>query len=105
MSFKSMGDFIAAAEKLGDVKTVHGADLDLDVGCPNEIAYEEDGPMLLFNRFKGFPDDFRVVTNVFRNSIRRYSFALGFPTNAHPVELVKLLRWRRGCRKMYRPGV
>jgi 3-polyprenyl-4-hydroxybenzoate decarboxylase len=53
MSFKSMGDFIAAAEKLGDVKTVHGADLDLDVGCLTEIAYEEDGPMLVFERFKG----------------------------------------------------
>ena len=71
MSFKSMGDFIAAAEKLGDVKMVHGADLDLDVGCLTEIAYEEDGPMLVFDRFKGFPDDFRVVTNVFRNSIRQ----------------------------------
>jgi UbiD family decarboxylase len=105
MSFKSMGDFIAAAEKLGDVKTVHGADLDLDVGCLTEIAYEEDGPMLLFDRFKGYPDDFRVVTNVFRNSIRRYSLALGFPTNAHPVELVKLLRERRRVQKMIPPLV
>jgi UbiD family decarboxylase len=82
MTYKSMGDFIAAAQKLDDLKMIHGADLDLDVGCLTEIAYEQDGPMLLFDRFKGFPDDFRVVTNVFRNSIRRYALALGFPTHA-----------------------
>ena len=103
MAFKSMGDFIAAAEKLGDVKYVHGADLDLDVGCLTEIAYEEDGPMLIFDQFKGYPADFRIVSNVFRNSIRRYSLALGFPTNARPVELVKLLRERRKVQTMMPP--
>lgn len=103
MAFKSMGDFVAAAEKLGDVKYVHGADLDLDVGCLTEIAYEEDGPMLIFDHFKGYPDDFRVVSNVFRNSIRRYALALGFPTNARPVELVKLLRERRRNQEPFPP--
>jgi UbiD family decarboxylase len=94
MSYKSLGDFIAASGEAGDLKIIHGADLDLDVGCLTELAYEADGPMLLFDRFKGFPDDFKVVTNVFRNSIRRYSLALGFPMDAHPVELVKMLRER-----------
>jgi UbiD family decarboxylase len=103
MSYKSIGDFIAAAQKLDDLKVIHGADLDLDVGCLTEIAYEQDGPMLLFDRFDGFPDDFRVVTNVFRNSIRRYSLALGFPTDAHPVDLVKMLRERRRVQKMIPP--
>ena len=60
----------------------------------------------LFDRFRRrYPEDFRVVTNVFRNSIRRYALALGFPTNAHPVELVKLLRERRRVQKMIPPVV
>ena len=46
-----------------------------------------------------------MVTNVYRNSIRRYSLALGFPTHAHPVELVKLLRERRRIQKMIPPVV
>src|SRR5437870_13609631 len=103
MSYKSLGDFIAATGEVGDLKVIHGADLDLDVGCLTEFAYESDGPMLLFVRFKGFPDDFKVATNVFRNSIRRYSLALGFPPDAHPIELVKLLRERRRTQQTIPP--
>jgi len=103
MSYKSLGDFIAATQRLGDLRLVHGADLDLDVGCLTEFAYEKDGPMLLFDRFKGYPDDFKIVTNVYRNSIRRYALALGFPTDAHPIELVKLLRERRRIQTMISP--
>jgi 3-polyprenyl-4-hydroxybenzoate decarboxylase len=49
MSYKSLGDFIAAIGEAGDLKIIHGAALDLDVGCLTELAYEADGPMLLFD--------------------------------------------------------
>lgn len=61
MSYKSLGDFIAATREAGDLKLIHEADLHLDVGCLTELAYEADGPMLLFDRFKGFPDDFKSL--------------------------------------------
>lgn len=92
---RSLGEFIEAAQALDDVKVIHGADLDLDVGCLTELAAGQDGPLLLFDRFAGFPDDFRVATNVYRNSMRRYALALGLPLDAHPMELVKTLRERR----------
>ncbi len=103
MGYKSLGEFIEAAKAIGDVKVIHGADLDLEVGCLTELTAELDGPMLLFDRFKGFPDDFRVASNVYRNSRRRYALALGFPIDAHPVELVKMLRERRRTQKPIPP--
>jgi UbiD family decarboxylase len=103
MGHNSLNDFIEDCRKRDSVVDIHGADLDLEVGCLTELAYEHDGPMLLFDRFKGYPSDFRVVSNVFRNNIRRWALALGFPVDAHPMELVKLLRERRREQKMVPP--
>lgn len=103
MGHKSLGEFVAAAHEIGEVKPVHGADLDLEVGCLTELAAEQDGPMLLFGSFKGFPPDFRVASNVYRNSRRRYALALGLPVGAHPIEMVRMLRERRKTQKPLPP--
>jgi len=103
MGYKSLGEFIEAAEHIGDLKVIHGADLDLEVGCLTELSAERDGPLLLFDRFKGFPADFRIASNIYRSSRRRYALALGFPIDAHPVELVKMLRERRQAQKPMPP--
>jgi hypothetical protein len=105
MKYKSLKDFIETCRHLGQVVDVHGADLDLEVGCLTELAYEQDGPMLLFDQFKGFPSDFSVVSNVFRNNIGRWALALGFPPDSHPLDLVKSLRERRREQKMMAPAV
>ncbi len=103
MGHKSLGEFIEAAQAIGEVKNVHGADLDLDVGCLTELAAEQNGPMLVFDQLKGFPEDFRVASNVIRNSRRRYALAMGLPIDAHAIELVKQLRERRGAKKPIAP--
>jgi UbiD family decarboxylase len=103
MSHKSLGEFIKAAEAINDVKVIHGAGLSLEVGCLTELAAEQNGPLMLFDRFEGFNEDFRVASNVYRTSLRRYALALGFPIDAHPIELVKLLRERRQKQKPIAP--
>ena len=92
MGHASLGEFIDAARVAGDVKDVHGADLDTDVGALSELSAQSDGPLLLFHDFAGFPPGFRVASNVYRHSRRRYALALGIPSDAHPVELVQHLR-------------
>ena len=95
MGHKSLGEFIEAARGIGEVKNVHGAALEMEVGCLTELSAEQNGPMLLFDQFKGYPDDFRVASNVVRNSRRRYALAMGLPVDAHAIEMVKQLRERR----------
>jgi UbiD family decarboxylase len=94
MPYESLGDFIEAAEAIGDVRHVEGASLDLDVGCLTELMAERDGPMLVFDKFNDYPVGYRVASNAIR-SRRRFSLALGMPIDIHPLELLKLWREKR----------
>ncbi len=95
MGHACLGEFIDAARAADDVKDVYGADLDTDVGALSELSAQSDGPLLLFHDFAGFLPGFRVASNVYRHSRRRYALALGIPLDAHPVELVQHLRTLR----------
>jgi len=91
VAFQSLGEFIDAADRQGEVRHFDGADLDMDVGCLTELAAERKGPLLLFDNFAGFPHGYRIATGVLKTP-RRFALAHGFPLDSHPVELVKL--WR-----------
>jgi 3-polyprenyl-4-hydroxybenzoate decarboxylase len=55
MPYESLEEFIKAADAVGEVRYVEGADLELDVGCLTELMAERDGPMLVFDNFAKFP--------------------------------------------------
>jgi UbiD family decarboxylase len=102
MRFRSLGEFIDAADRVGDVKVVHGADRDQDVGCLTELGAERSGPLLVFDRFDGFDPDFRVASNV-ANTRRRYALLHDLPRDAHPIEMVKIQRQRLRSLRMVPP--
>ncbi|HXF76342.1 MAG TPA: UbiD family decarboxylase, partial [Methylomirabilota bacterium] len=91
MPFDSLGDFIKAAEKIGEVEYIEGADLESDVGGLTELAAERGGPMLVFDKFAAYPEGFRVCANASR-TIRRFALALDLPVDIHPLDLLR--RWR-----------
>lgn len=95
MAFDGLADFIKAAADAGAVQQIDGADLERDVGCLTKLFAERKGPMLVFDRFAGFPAGFQVCSNALRTP-RRLALAMGFPLDAHPIALVKL--WKE-CRK------
>ena len=43
MPYASLEDFIKAADAIGEVRHVEGADLELDVGCLTELLGERGG--------------------------------------------------------------
>ena len=94
MPYQSLGEFIKAADAVGEVSYVEDADLDLDVGCLTELMAERDGPMLLFDKFRNYPPGYRVCSNAVR-SIRRFALALDLPVHIHPLELLRLWRDKR----------
>lgn len=103
MRYKSLQDFIAAAAAVGEVREVHGADLERDVGCLTELSGELQGPLLLFDQFAGFPADYRIATNIVRTSLRRYALAVGLPLDLHPIDLVQRLRQQRRLQRPVPP--
>lgn len=97
MAFESLEGFIDAAAAAGDVEYVDGADLETDVGVLTELSVERQGPVLLFDKFSGYPDGFRVAAHVL-GTPRRFALALGFPTDAHPIDLVR--RWKERKKRL-----
>ncbi|MBI4491384.1 MAG: UbiD family decarboxylase [Chloroflexi bacterium] len=94
MGHASLGSFFDAAAAGGDVQVLEGADPHLEVGCLVELNAQTNGPLLVFDRFQGFPPGYRVATNVLV-SPRRCALALGFDLEAHPMEWVRAWRAKR----------
>lgn len=89
MIFKDLREFISECEKLNDCKVVEGADWNLEIGLITEIAVKHpDSPLLLFDNLKDYKKGYRVVTNLFMTPMR-IALALGLPTNARGMELIK----------------
>ena len=70
MAFESLDEFINAADKVGEVLRVDGADLEIDVGGLTELTAEKNGPMVVFDKFAGYPAGFRLAANANR-TLRR----------------------------------
>ncbi len=90
-----VGRLHQAADAVGEVKYVEGADLDLDVGCLTELMAERNGPMLVFDKFPAYPAGYRIASNFVR-SVRRFALALDLPLDVHPLELLRL--WHESAR-------
>ncbi len=92
MVFNDIREFITEAERLGEYKLVEGADWDLEIGFITEWqGYLPNSPLVLFDKIKGYPPGYRVVTNLFTTP-RRTAVALGFPGEPKGIELVKQIR-------------
>src|SRR5665213_3119688 len=88
MGFRDLRAYLSAAADLGAVKTVEGADWDLEIGCITELSAEKHGPILLFDEIKGYPRGFRVVTN-FLASPQRFALAMGLPLDLPALEILR----------------
>lgn len=96
MAYDSLREFLAAVEGIGELKTIHNADWNLEIGALTEwYAGLQEKPCLLFDRIPGYPESYKVCT-LFLASPNRSALALGMPLNEHPVNYVD--RWRRRVR-------
>ena len=54
MPFNDLREFIDAARKLGQVKEIHGAHWNLEIGALTEMfAFKEPSPLVLFDQIPG----------------------------------------------------
>jgi len=87
-----MRGYIETLEAMGELRRFEGADLNLEVGALTERAAEKEGPALLFGKFKDFPSEFRVISNVFR-TCKRTGPAMGISPDLNGVDY--LYAWRK----------
>src|SRR5262244_1565798 len=87
-----MRGYIETLEEMKELRRFNGVDLDLEVGALTERAAEKEGPALLFSNFAGFPEGFRVITNVFR-TCKRTGPAMGISSDLNGIDY--LYAWRK----------
>jgi len=56
--------FLDKLETTGDLRKISGAKLKFEVGVISELAFQRQGPALLFDKFEGYSLNYRVASNV-----------------------------------------
>jgi 4-hydroxy-3-polyprenylbenzoate decarboxylase len=92
-------EFLAEVDRRGDLRVVEGAACDLEIGTLTELMCERQGPLLLFDRIRGFPAGYRIATQPYWTP-RRCAIALGLPEEGSAFDMFRV--WREKLRH-YRP--
>ena len=86
IAYDDLREWLAMAERLGEVRTVKGANCDEDIGLAAEaVLRAEHGPCVVFEDIPGCPSGFRLLLNVFAG--KRRNMTLGFPDDLTKWEL------------------
>ena len=85
-AYGDLREWLAQAEKLGEVNHVRGASKEEDIGVAAEVVMRADGAnCVLFDDIPGHAAGFRVLVNFFDG--RRRNMTLGFPADLSKGEL------------------
>jgi 4-hydroxy-3-polyprenylbenzoate decarboxylase len=84
--YEDLREWLAQAEKLGEVRHVKGASWQTEIGMAAEIVQHSDtAPCVLFDEVPGCAKGHRVLTNFFAG--KRKNMTLGFPLEYSKLEL------------------
>src|ERR1700731_3802191 len=86
IGYDDLREWLAAAERLGEVRAVKGANCEEDIGLAAEaVLRAEHVPCVVFEDIPGCPKGFRLLLNMFAG-VRR-NMTLGFPDHLTKWEL------------------
>jgi UbiD family decarboxylase len=86
IAYDDLREWLALAEKLGEVRHVKGASWQEDIGLAAEaILRAESGPCVVFEDIPGCPKGFRLLLNMFAGT--RRNMTLGFADHLSKWEL------------------
>ena len=95
MPYQDLRDFIQQIDALGTLRHIEGADPHHEIGGITEVAAGmPERPALLFDRIKGFPAGFRILSNAVTNP-QRAALALGVDPKLRPLDALKAWMGRR----------
>ena len=86
-------EWLKEVEKLGELRTLKGADWDLEIGAIRELVEKEkNGPAVLFDEIKGYPKGFRLLLNSM-GSLNRFALSANVsPADSKPLSMVRSVR-------------
>ena len=94
MPVQDLREWIARIEEMGELTRIEGADPNLEIGGLTDLyQWEMENPALLFEKIKGHPEGYRLLSNVL-TSLPRICLSLDLPTELTRQEFVKTWRDR-----------
>jgi len=97
--FDDLRGFLEEVDRIGQLKQVDGADWNLEIGALTELVSEQESYALVFDKIKGYPEGYRVATNILQSHVRQ-KVSLGFGQELTDLEIVK--QWKDKSTK-YKP--
>jgi 3-polyprenyl-4-hydroxybenzoate decarboxylase len=92
MPVEDLREWIERVDAMGELTRVEGADPHLELGGLVDLyQWEMDNPALLFEKIKGYPQNYKLLANVL-TSLPRISQSLDMPLDATRTQFVK--EWR-----------
>ncbi len=89
---EDLRDWLAKAEQIGELQHIDGADWNLEMGALNALnGRRTDGPALLFDNIKGYPQGHRVLT-CSTSSRARIEFTFRMPKCGSGLDLARTMR-------------
>lgn len=86
--FDDLRALIDALDKAGNLKRIHGAHWNLEIGTINEIFALTNEPAALFDHIPDYPEGYRVLSNVFQTQIGQ-RIAFGMDEQALSTEIIR----------------
>ncbi|MBN1227439.1 MAG: UbiD family decarboxylase [Deltaproteobacteria bacterium] len=86
--FDDLRSLVKKIDEMGKLKKVEGADWDLEIGTILELNTERNGPTLLFDKIRGYPEGYRIITYpLYSREAQILTF--GFPEGLSDLEMVR----------------
>ncbi|HEX9442620.1 MAG TPA: UbiD family decarboxylase, partial [Candidatus Binatia bacterium] len=94
MGYRDLRDWLKQVEGFGELRSVDGADWELEIGAITEMARKESvtPPCILFDSIKDYPKGHRLAVGLL-NSIKRVALTTDMPIDLPPMDFVRA--WRR----------
>ncbi len=106
MSYRDLREWLKQVDDFGELKTVEGANWDLEIGAITEMARKESktAPCIVFDSIKDYPKGHRLAVGLL-NSIKRVAHTTDMPLDLPPMEFVRAWRQRIKDMKPIPPNV
>ena len=90
LEYDGLRSFLRTCEALDEVRTVTGADWNLEIGAVTEMVSEliPEPPAILLDEIKGYAKGFRVLSNPTASRVRM-AVALNMPPDTPRMEIVR----------------
>jgi 4-hydroxy-3-polyprenylbenzoate decarboxylase len=90
-SYRDLRDWLRKLEEIEELKVIQEeVDWNEELTAVTYMAAKEKGsPALIFEKIKGYPKGYRVLSNILGSSLRRIALTMGLPLDLSALEMIR----------------